>query len=342
MTRRKPGQNPSLEESAKDPTHEGISVVSDGPEGYSEHWSNGQSGDETSKTAYAYSANDMSESKAKSYKVQDLVQDIPDGRYTPDSPKTIRTSSTVKESRFGSPLAYKICQNQHDFFKGLLAENTCVLFDQVVDEASTLRERISTVLTNDGSHGHLCFFKKFKHPSMDLKSNEKNNDDSRLELYYLGPEDDRSKLPLFVEPSPRTYVSGDHTVDSIQSSSLSSTARENLKENRKIEVCRVRNSKTGETEYFVMNEGLEFLAVNGVNLARVQQAGPLPDFAVLELVHYSVFWWRTSAALNHNPVKTPTHCVCCPLQALLIVSAESQTQTRFRKRRRIVSESLQK
>lgn len=311
MTRSKAGQNPPTRDSADVPAHEATPVIRDGPEGYSEDGSIRRSEKDKTKEPSADSANTSGKSKAKNYRGQDTVT----GRFgsgkrtSSDSPRTIKENLALSSSRFGSPFAYSSNQNKHDFFKGLLPESTCIVFDQVVAEASTLRERLLAggALTNDGSNGQFCVLKEREFPSINSDSSkESKHDDSKLQFYCFGPSgDDELELLLFVDPSAaanrRTYVVGDNSVDSIDSSDPSSTTSESSKAGKSLEARRVRNSKTGEVEYFVVNNGLDIFSINGTDVGPTTRAGPLPDFAVLEHGHFSIFWWRTAAALDYIP-----------------------------------------
>lgn len=231
-------------------------------------------------------------------------------RTIPSSPRLAKKDLALKPSRFGSPFAYWSYQNKPDFFKGLLVESTCVLFDQVVAEASNLKERLSTgvPLTNDGSNGHFCVLRKCESPSMGSDcSNESNSNDSKLDLYNFGPRSNSVVLPLSIDPtiaaSHRTYAARNGLVDSIDSGDSSSTTSEISEADKLIDVRRVQNFKTGEIEYFVVNEGLDLFSINGIHVDFLVRAGPLPDFAVFELEHFSIFWWRTVTALDYMPVR---------------------------------------
>lgn len=115
------------------------------------------------------------------------------------------------------------------------------------------------------------------------------------------------ELPLFVDATStaigRTYVARDELVDSIDSSDSSSTTSGKSEGDKVVDIRRVRSFKTGETEYFVINQELNFLSINGTVVEPTVIAGPLPDFAVLETGHKSIFWWRTAAAMDYMPVR---------------------------------------
>lgn len=297
MTRKKAGQNPTTGDLANVPIHAATPLTKDGPEGYSEDESIGQSEDDETKTSYANFANTSYQSKAKNCREQDIV--------TGSSGSSKRTLA-LESSRFGSPFAYLSYQDKHDFFKGLLAESTGILFDQIVAEASTLRERLSRgfAFTNDGSIGQFCMLKECGSPSINSGSGkESNSDDSRLNRYFFGPNDEQLELPLFVDAvSTAIHRTSLARNDLFDSSNPSSTTSETSRPDNIVDVRRVRISKTGETEYFVINEGLDLLSINGKDVDSTVIAGPLPDFAVFETGHTSIFWWRTAAALDYMPV----------------------------------------
>lgn len=231
---------------------------------------------------------------------------------TPGSPR-IERFLALGPSRFGSPFAYSTSQDKPDFFKGLLDKITCALFDQVVAEAPNLRECLATALKNDGSNGQFCVLKQ--HPNMKIDSSQKSNgDDSRLGIYCFDPNQNRMRLSMFVDSISaaisQTYVGRSNPVDPIESIDSPSSKNKSSKVDEIIDVCRVRNSKTSDVEYFVVNKNLEYLYINNVDatttdLDTAVRAGPLPDFAVFDLDYFSVFWWRTPAALDYIPVRGP-------------------------------------
>ena len=318
MSHQKPGQNLRSGKST-DVSGESTPVTKDGPEEYTEDLSIGGSEAGNTKAPYANSADMSSASKANNYKEAEIVTGVLGKKTFPNSPTTVKKPLGLKPSRFGSPFAYAAYQNKHDFFKGLLAESTRDLFDQVVAEASTLRERLSpgTVLTDDGSNGQFCVLKKCESSGTDSESGEESNsDDSKLRLCGFEPNKDRLKLDLFVDSTSaaiyRTHVVRNDLIGSTNSSDASSTTSENAKDDRVIDIQRVQRSKSSDIEYFVQNICLDFLSINGIDVDSTVRAGPLPDFAVFELGHFSIFWWRTAAALDFMPVRD---CRLCLLTA---------------------------
>ncbi|CAD6576699.1 MAG: hypothetical protein ASARMPREDX12_007977 [Alectoria sarmentosa] len=310
MTRIKGGQKLPAEDAAKVPIDEVTPVTKDGPEGYSEDGQIRQPEDDETKAPYASSTSSSSIRKAENYREQDTVtENSGSGRWAiPDSPQTTKKVIALKTSRFGSPFAYSPYQGKHDFFKGLLAKHTRVLFDRVVAEASILRKCLSTgaALTNDGRIGYFCVLEEHESYSENTDSSkESNSDGSHVILHCFKPNANRFDLSLFVDPTfaavHRTYVARNNIVDSIDSSDSSSSTSENTDADKLLNVCRVQNSSTGEIEYFVVNKGLGLLSINGVCVDPTVIAGPLPDFAVLESDHFSIFWWRTAAALDYMP-----------------------------------------
>ena len=316
MARKKPGQNLRSGESVNVSIHETTPVPKDGPEEYTEDSSIRRSEDGKIKAPYANSASTSRASKAKNYRKRETVTGRLGRRTFQNSPRTVDRDLVLKSSQFGSPFAYSPYQNKQDFFKGLLAESTRVLFDQVVAETSTLIERLSpgVALTNDGSNGQFCVFKKCEIAGIDSDSREESNsENSKLGLYCFESDEDKLKLAFFVDPTSaalhRTYVVRNGLVGSNDSSDPSSTRSKNSKDDKIIDIRRVRKSQSGEIEYFVINIGLDFLSINGIVVDSTVRAGPLPDFAVLESGHSSIFWWRTAAALDYMPVRNSTLCL---------------------------------
>ena len=306
MTRKKPGHNLDLGESADAATHKTSPANKDGPEEYTEDASIGGSENGKVKAPHANSADTSSASKSKTHKNQKIVT---------GELGMVKTNLGLRPSRFGSPFAYSAWLSKHDFFKGLPVESTRVLFDQIVAEAPSLRERFSPsfLLTNDGRNGQFCVYRKREPLGTNSDSGKESNHNSQLELYGFEPNGDQLKLPLFVDPVfvavHRTHNVRNVLVDSTSSSGSSATTIGSAKNHKVIDVLRVRNPKSGDYEYFVVNTGLDFLSVNGLKVDRTARAGPLPEFAVIEFAVIgfgcsSIFWWRTAAALDYMPVRT--------------------------------------
>ena len=203
MTRKIVGHNLLREESAQTSFFEVQPVTKDGPERFFEGEPVSQFEDHGIKAPHANSANTSNRSKTKNLRqFNDETEHSGSGRGTTlDSPRVKQGRLTLKPSRFGSPLAYESYQNKHDFFKGLLSKNTRVLFDQVVTEASTLRERLSeeAAFTNNGRNSYFCALKDRESSNIDSDLDEESDSgESKLQLHCFGPNDDRLRLPLFV------------------------------------------------------------------------------------------------------------------------------------------------
>lgn len=234
-----------------------------------------------------------------------------DGRWeSPDIDRTITRWRKPESLRFGSPFAYSSYRDKHDFFKGLLAKSTRVLFDRVVAEASTLMMSISTdvPLTNDGRIGWFCFLEECESSSKNSGSSEASNiNGSQVVLQCFGSNTNRFELSLFVDPTfaaiHGAYVTRNDIVGSIDSSDSSSLTSENIIADNILDVRRVRDSGTGNIDYFVVNKNLDRLSINGMDVNLPKIGGPLPDFAVLEIGRHTIFWWRTAAALRYMPVR---------------------------------------
>lgn len=283
MTHNKTGQDPPIEESTNVPIHEARPVTKDGPEGYMDDEVVRQFEDDQTKVPNTSSAN------TRSAVTGSLGSD---GVAISDSLRPITKGVAIKPCPFGSPFAYLCYQDKPDFFKGLLAESTRILFDQVVAEASTLRRRLSrgVALTNAGSNGPCCVLKKPDSSSTISDTvQESNSGDSQLKVYCF--ESNENGLKLSVD-GVFYYADSKASSLAVSESSNSDTI---------LDVRRVRDPKTGEIEYFILNKGSGPLSVNGIDVDHTVRAGPLPDFAVLELGQSSIFWWRTAAALYYMP-----------------------------------------
>ena len=268
MTRNKAGHNLSREDSAKVPIPEGSTETQDGPEGYSEYGPVKQPEDRRSRETYAKSTNASSKTQGENYrKLITETEFSGSGRRTmPDLPRIL----ALKSSKHGSPFAYLAYQNKHDFFKGLLVDSTCVLFDQVVAEASSLKERLSTnpPLANNGCNGRFCALKNRYFPSVDHDSSEESDsNDSKLHLYGFEPNNNKLSFSVFVDTTDaatRTVnLTGVKTIESNVSDIYRTSGKS--KDDRIIDVVRIRKSTTGKTEYFVRNRSIDLLRINGID-----------------------------------------------------------------------------
>ena len=206
MTLRKPGHNLSKEDSATVSSHEAIPTVKDGPEGYSEDGPIVETEDDRVEASYANSTAAQSEGKAKNDRKYEDGTGSPevDSRTIVDSPTMRARCVTLRPSRFGTPFAYESYQPKHDFFKGLLPDSTRLLFDQVVAEASTLKELLLTNLapTNNRRKGLFCALNERDLLNVDFDSSERSDrGESKLQLHVLEPTREKLRLHLFVNPA---------------------------------------------------------------------------------------------------------------------------------------------
>lgn len=70
-----------------------------------------------------------------------------------------------------------------------------------------------------------------------------------------------------------------------------------------LDIHRRQYIKTGLASCFICNEELELLIINEKVIGRGLLAGPLPEFAVIQINQLVLFWWATLSALNYAPVK---------------------------------------
>ena len=202
------------------------------------------------------------------------------------------TVRAVPPARFGTPFTYIPYKNKEDFFIGLLDKATRFLFDQVVSEALTLRERLS----DNRDDPHVCY----------LEGRESSSKDTDI-----SEESDINVSELLIGTFP------------------ADTDRWLLDADLSIEVHRDRESEPGEIQYFVISNGCDTFRVNDWLVEPGVMGGPLPDFAVFQTGQYSYFWWRTAAALDYKPVSGLLSVGWLSEEALT-VSAEVQAQTRPR------------
>ena len=62
-----------------------------------------------------------------------------------------------------------------------------------------------------------------------------------------------------------------------------------------------KNARTDEIGYFIVNKQRN-LFINENLIARKSAAGPLPDFAVIQIGYWVMFWWCTRAAMDYRPM----------------------------------------
>lgn len=58
-----------------------------------------------------------------------------------------------------------------------------------------------------------------------------------------------------------------------------------------------------EHGYFIWNDFKVPMAVNGVSIASGMIAGPLPDFAIIEINGFFVLWWGSLEGVTYTPVQ---------------------------------------
>lgn len=213
MTLRKPGHNLSKDHSAKVSSHEAISTVKDGPEGYYEDEQIAESEYKRIEASYADSTAAQSQGKANRYrkhKYETRSRDKDTGT-TANSPTLKARCLALRPSRFGTPFAYESYQTKPDFFKGLFRGSTRLLFDQVVAEASTLKELLLRNLAprKTGGKGVFCALKKCDPLKVDFDTSEgSDGGGSKLQLHVFEPRRRNLQLHLFVNrataPNRRT------------------------------------------------------------------------------------------------------------------------------------------
>ena len=214
---------------------------------------------------------------------------------SPESSRVI--TKLLSPARFGSPFTYPSYQNKEDFFIGLLDKGTRVLFDQVVAEASTKRQDLLThfASTDNRDIPCVCFLKGRKSSGNDSDIDEEGDtNESQLEIGTFPTNRDMWLLDADLQ----------------------------------IQVYCDRESKTGEVQYFVVNDGCDTLHVNDWSVKSGVYAGPLSDFAVIQTKRYSYFWWRTAVALDYRPVSGPLS-VGWLSEGTLTIFSGIQAQTPF-------------
>lgn len=78
-----------------------------------------------------------------------------------------------------------------------------------------------------------------------------------------------------------------------------------------LDICRLRcisgvgDTQPGEFRHFILNFDQAFLSINGIPIDMGRVAGPLPEFAVIEINGSLLFWWGTVAAIDFVPADQP-------------------------------------
>lgn len=69
---------------------------------------------------------------------------------------------------------------------------------------------------------------------------------------------------------------------------------------------RLKRESSREYRYFIVNASLAPLFINGISVGIETVAGPLPDFAVLEIQDAVYLWWGVPATLDYVPDNLPS------------------------------------
>ena len=78
-----------------------------------------------------------------------------------------------------------------------------------------------------------------------------------------------------------------------------------------------------EYHYFISNDSEEPFSVNGVPIAKGMVAGPLPDFAVIDIDGFLALWWASQAGIEYVPKKKQEVSTSFPLSFEAIVDSDS-------------------
>lgn len=75
---------------------------------------------------------------------------------------------------------------------------------------------------------------------------------------------------------------------------------------------------SGGTEYnfFIVNDFEQRFSINGVPIAKGTVAGPLPDFAIIDIDGFFALWWGAQAGVDYVPTRITE--VCAPPSGLRI------------------------
>lgn len=79
------------------------------------------------------------------------------------------------------------------------------------------------------------------------------------------------------------------------------------KAHKVLNICRFQRTielggaQPGEFRHFIAHFDRTPLAINGIPIGSSTLAGPLPEFAVIEIKGSLLFWWGSAAALDFVP-----------------------------------------
>lgn len=79
------------------------------------------------------------------------------------------------------------------------------------------------------------------------------------------------------------------------------------KAHKVLKICRFQRTveiggpSPGEFRHFIVNFDRTSLSINGIPIGSSTLAGPLPEFAVIEIQGSLLFWWGSAAALEFVP-----------------------------------------
>lgn len=156
------------------------------------------------------------------------------------------------------------------------------LYHLLHDNAAECRASIVENFPGDGAGGRFCLLKK-KAPHVKaggkLGDEGENTEEKELE-YHDYPENAREH---------RFKVTKDSEGGDIQ-----------------LDVRCWKNRRTGEVGYFVVNNVLRTIFINDCVVGCRLAAGPLPDFAIIEMNDRAIFWFRNRAALDYVPEAAST------------------------------------
>ena len=77
-------------------------------------------------------------------------------------------------------------------------------------------------------------------------------------------------------------------------------------EDMQLDVRCLKNQRTGEIGYFIINNVIRKISINDGVLGYKLAAGPLPNFAIIEMNDCAIFWFRNRAALDYVPKAAST------------------------------------
>lgn len=201
-------------------------------------------------------------------------------------PKNVCCTDTVDVSRLPSPLADVGHQRDRflHFIDKHVPDQVRLLFHQIRTHSQYFKREIARAFVRE-AQGVFVEFLSGTEPNPRGGSDQDKEDDG---------DDDAIKTAMHCWPrdAPKFEVG---LCPNGEEASI-------LLQGTKLEACIFESPETGQRGHFLVND-YDRLIINESVFGRDLTAGPLPEFAVIQIDQYTLFWWRTIQALDYSPQK---------------------------------------